>query len=350
MKKRWKFIKLMGLAGCFLVAQSGASLSADFYQGKTIRLIVGSAPGGGYDTYTRMIARHISRYIPGNPATVVANMEGAGGLIAANFVYKRATADGLTVVVFNNSNIVQKALGDPRINMDFRKFGWIGAPSVGAPMCMIMAFTGLKTLEDVLKTNKPLKMGANRAGSTGYDLPLILNQALGTKFKVVSGYTGTAKIRLALQSRELDGFCSNWESMRVTARSMLDAEGDMKLIPFVMSGKWEDPEVKHLPLLKDVIKEPRKLAIYNAWAAQMDFQRPLAFPPGVPKDQLELLRKALGDTLKDENLLTEAKKSKLVITYVSGQRTEQLVDEILSMPEDAKKSLAFLVRTGKGTK
>jgi tripartite-type tricarboxylate transporter receptor subunit TctC len=345
MKSSRLWVAAMAVAGCATLAPM--SWAEDFYQGKTLRLVVGSAAGGGYDTYTRMIARHISKYIPGNPATVVENMEGAGGLVSANFIYKRANPDGLTLAVFNNSNIVQKALGDPRINIDFRKLGWIGAPSVGAPMCMVMGFTGLKTLDDVLNAKKPLKMGANRAGTTGYDLPLILNQALGTKFDVISGYTGTSKIRVALQSRELDGFCSNWESMRVTARALLDAKGDDKLIPFIINEKWDDKEVKDLPLFKDVIKDPKKFAVYKAWADQMDFQRPLALPPKTPSDRLGVLRKALADVLQDQTLLAEAKKTKLTITYVSGEKTAKLVDEILSMPAEAKKSLTFLVRSGK---
>lgn len=155
----------------------------DFYKGKTIRFIVGQAAGGGYDTYVRTIARHISKHIPGNPSTIVENMEGAGSLISANYVTKQASRDGLTVIIFNNSLIVQKAIGDPRINIDFRKLGWIGAPSVGVPVCMVMGFTGLKTLDDVLKSKTPLKAGATRAGSAGYDLPLILNKAIGTKLR-----------------------------------------------------------------------------------------------------------------------------------------------------------------------
>ncbi|MGE5304816.1 MAG: Bug family tripartite tricarboxylate transporter substrate binding protein, partial [Alphaproteobacteria bacterium] len=340
-----QFITVSLLAAGFLVAEPHPAMSAEFYQGKTIRFVVGSAPGGGYDTYTRLIARHIGHYIAGSPAIVVENMPGAGGLVAANFIYKRAEPDGLTVAVFNNSNIVQKALGDPRINIAFDKLGWIGAPSVGAPMCMVMGFTGLKSLDDVLHSKKPLKMGANRAGTTGYDLPLILNKTIGTDFEVISGYSGTSKIRVALQAHEVDGFCSNWESMRVTARSMLDAKGDQKLIPFVMSQRWEDPEVKDLPLLKDVIKDPKKFAIYKAWANQMEFQRPLSVPPGTPAGRLEILRKAFADVLKDQALLKEAKKSKLVITYVSGADTAKLVGEILSMPADAKESLSFLVRS-----
>jgi tripartite-type tricarboxylate transporter receptor subunit TctC len=209
---------------------------------------------------------------------------------------------------------------------------------------MVMGFTGLKTLDDVLKNKKPLKVGATRAGSTGYDLPLILNKTMGTNFEVVSGYTGTATTRVALQSRELQAFCSQWESMRVTARAMLDAPGDDKLIPFIMSEKWEDPEVKDLPLFKDVIKDPKQYAIYRGWASQMDFQRPFSVPPGTPKERIAILRKGLANALKDPALLKEANKSKLVITSVSGEKTEKLVDEILSMPADVKESLSFLVR------
>jgi tripartite-type tricarboxylate transporter receptor subunit TctC len=327
-----------------LTFASSAAYAEDFYKGKTIRFVVGVAAGGGYDTYARAVARHISNHIPGKPATVVENMTGAGGLVAANYLYKQAKSDGLTIAMFNNSLVLQKGLGDPRIGIDFRKLGWIGAPSVGAPMCMVMGFTGLKTLDDVLKNKKPLKVGATRAGSTGYDLPLILNKTMGTNFEVVSGYTGTATTRVALQSRELQAFCSQWESMRVTARAMLDAPGDDKLIPFIISERWEDPEVKDLPLFKDVIKDPKKYAIYRGWASQMDFQRPFSVSPGTPKERIAILRKGLANALKDPALLKEANKSKLVITSVSGEKTEKLVDEILSMPADVKENLAFLVR------
>jgi tripartite-type tricarboxylate transporter receptor subunit TctC len=329
----------------FAILAAGADARAeDFYKGKTIRFIVGQAAGGGYDTYVRMIARHISKHIPGNPATAVENMEGAGSLISANYVYKQASHDGLTVVIFNNSLVLQNALGDPRIRIDFRKLGWVGAPSVGVPVCMVMGFTGLKTLDDVLKSKKPLKAGATRAGSAGYDMPLILNKTLGTNFDVVSGFTGTATTRVALQKREINAFCSQWESMRVTARAMLDAPGDDQLSPLILSEHWEDPEVKNLPLFKDAIKDPKKYAIFRAWASQMDFQRPLTVAPGTPKERLAILRTGLAEALKDPELLAEAKKSKLVITPVSGEKTEKLVDEILTMSPEAKTSLAFLVR------
>lgn len=331
-----------------LVASTSTSLlAAEFYKGKTIRFIVGASPGGGYDTYTRLISRYFGKHIPGNPATLVQNMPGAGMLIAANYIYKKAKPDGLTIGLFNNALIVQKGLGDPLIKIDFRKMGWVGAPTVGEPVCFVMGFTGLKTLDDVLNYKGPLLAGSTRAGSTGFDLPVIMNKTMGTHIQTVPGYGGTAPVRVAMQGRELNFFCSQWESMRVTARSMLDAEGDLKLIPFITHHHLQDPEVKGLPLFRDVIKGKENLAIYNAWMAQMDFQRPYSVPPGTPKDRLETLRRALKETLEDPELLEEAKKAKLVVTYVSGERVAELVDEILSFPPEVKESLSFLVRKKK---
>jgi len=339
--------KIIVVASFFALGLFSTASANDFYQGKTVRFMVFGAPGGGYDTYTRMIARHMGGYIPGNPATVVENMTGAGGLVLANYLYKRAEPDGLTFGTFNNSLIVQKALGDPKIRIDFKKFGWIGAPSIGAPSCMVMGFTGLKTLADVLNYQKPLKVGCTRAGSTGCDLPQIVNKTMGTKFEIVSGYSGTSTTRVALQKRELQAFCSNWESMRVTARSMLEAPGDDKLIPFIISERWEDPEVKDIPTFKEAIKDPKKYAIYEGWAFQMEFQRAFALPPGTPKERLDTLRKAFLETLKDPELLKEAKKANLVITPVSGEKVDELVGKILNMPAEVKEDLSFLVRKPK---
>ena len=328
-----------------VVFAASAAHAEDFYKGKTFRFIVGFSPGGGYDTYTRLIARYFSKYVPGNPTTLVQNMTGAGSLISANYVARRAKPDGLTGAVFNNSLIVQKSLGDKKVTVPFEKLEWVGAPSRGEIVCMMMAFTGKTTLEDVLASKEPIKMGATRAGSTGFDIPTIMNKTMGANFKLITGYRGTATIRLALEGREVDGFCSQWESMRVTARSMLDAEGGQKLVPFIIdSHSYQDPETKDLPLFKDEIKNKEGLQIYNSWASQMAFQRMLALPPGTPKDRLAILRQAYEKTLKDPDLLAEAEKAKLVITYVSGPQVEKLVSEIVNMPPHVKESLSFLVR------
>src|SRR5919109_926993 len=275
----------------------------DFYKGKSIRFIVGYAPGGGYDTYTRALARHIGKFIPGNPATVVENMEGAGSLLAANYMFNKADADGLTVGNFNSGMVTQQALGSRGVRFDARKFGWIGSPVKGFPSCMIMGFTGLRTLDEVIKASAKLKFAGTRAGASGVDLPHLMNALMGTKFKVISGYKGTSETRLAMQRREADGICSGWESMRVTARSMLDAQGDEKLIPFIIHGKLEDPEVKDLPQFTQLIKGEANLKAFKTWANQYDFQRHLVVPPKTPKERMQTLRTALQKTLTDSEFL-----------------------------------------------
>jgi len=326
----------------FVVGASATALGEEFYKGKIIRFIVGTPPGGGYDTYTRAVARHIGTYISGNPTPIVLNMTGAATLTAAHYIYNKAKPDGLSVGVWNSAQVLRQALGDRSVKFKADKFGWIGAPVSGLPTCGIMAFTGLKTLKDVLNSKKPIKIGGTRPGSTTVDLPRILNLTLGTKFDVISGYGGTPRVRIAMQTREVDGACLGWESMRVTARSMLDAKGDDKLIPFITHGDSQDPEVRDLPRLNTIVKG-KDLAIMTAWLQQYNFQRPLMLPPGTPKERLSILRKAFKATLEDPKFLAEAKRSKLIINYVSGEEIEKSVDQILWISPNTKKSLQFLV-------
>ena len=325
-----------------LVANYQPVLAQDFYKDKTIRFIVGQAAGGGYDTYTRVIARHISKHIPGNPIAVVENMTGAGSLVAANYVYGNAKPDGLTVANWNSAFVLNQALGDPNVQFDARKFGWIGAPSKGIPVCVVMGFAGVKTFEDILKSGKTLKMGGTAPGSHSVDLPLMLNKMLGTKFSVVSGYQGTAQVRLAMQRREVDGDCTNWESVIATRRDLLDAKGDDRLIPFLIHTRLDDPEVRNLPLFTNVLKDEINVATYKAYMAQMEYQRPLTITPGTPKERLEILRRAFKTTLADPEFQAQANKSKLDITYVSGEEIDRIVAEVLSISPRVKDNLQFL--------
>ena len=347
MNKRFCRLMTVVISFVFVAAASRTALGEEFYKGKNIRFVVGYSPGGGYDTYTRAIARHIGKYIPGNPTPIVQNMTGGGSLISANYTFNRAKPDGLTVGVFGSGLILQQALGDSKTKFTGAKFGWIGAPVKGIPACAIMGFTGLKSLKDILNSKKPVKIGATRAGSTTNDLPTILNKTLGTKFKVISGYKGSGPIRLAMQKKEVDGVCFTWESMRVTARAMLDAKGDEKLIPFLIQGEVQDAEVKDLPQITDLIKGKDKLAIFRAWLAPYEFMRPLALPPGTPKARQDTLRRALKKTIEDPAFLAEAKKSRLMIRYVSGEEIEKHVAQIAATPAKAKEGLQFLVRKKK---
>lgn len=339
------FVKL-GLCLALIVGTSAASFGEEFYKGKVIRFVVGFSPGGGYDTYVRAIARHMHKHIPGDPTVVVQNMPGAGGLVAANYMYRKARPNGLSVWIWNSVIVLRQALGDQRVKIDAKKVEWIGSPSKDTPTCAVMGFTGLKTLSDVMSTKQRIKIGGVRQGTAPDDMPKILNKILGTKFDVITGYRGTAGIRLAMRRKEVDGACWGWESMRVTARSMLDAKGDDKLIPFILSRRLSDPEVRDLPVIPEVIKSKEHLAMFKAWAAPFQFHRPFAVPFGTSKELLTVLRKAFKATLQDPEFLSEAKKSRLVTTYVSPEEVEQRVDRILSMPAKARESLQFLVRTG----
>jgi len=321
--------------------------SADFYAGKTIRVAVGFSAGGGYDTYARAVARHIGKHIPGNPTLVVDNMDGAGSLIAANYTYNKAERDGSFIGVWNSAFVLYQALGDKAVRLDAKKLNWIGAPIKGSPGCNIMGHTGLRSMDDVVKSGKRLKMGATRAGSTYNDLPKILNQTVGSKFDVITGYKGTSQITVGMRSKELDGGCWGWESARVTARAMLDAEGDQKLIPIIVHKKWEDKELAGVPLTRDYIKAKAGkdgLELYNAWVNQYEFQRPWVTAPGVPADRVAMLRQAFKATLEDPEFIAEATKTKLEMEYVSADEINGLVKEILDISPKAKQGLQFLVR------
>jgi tripartite-type tricarboxylate transporter receptor subunit TctC len=341
--KSWVLLALVrGVA--LLVLTGPAQLFADdFYKGKTIRFVVGLAPGGGYDLSARTVGRHIGKHIPGNPTIVVENMTGAGSLIAANYTYNSAKPDGLFVGIWNSALVLRQALGDKAMRFDARKYGWIGAPTVGTPHCSIMAHTGMKTLKDVLASTREIKMGSTGPGSTYDDTPKILNQTIGTKFRVVSGYEGTGPILVAMRRKEVDGGCWGWESARTTGRALLDAKGDEKLIPFLIHRPQEDPEVKGLPLMPEVIKGADNLSAYNTWVGTFEFQRPFMLPPGTPKERLQTLRKAFADTMKDPEFMAEAKKVKLQITYVTGEEVDKYVDKVLAVTPKAKELLSFLI-------
>jgi tripartite-type tricarboxylate transporter receptor subunit TctC len=331
-----------GLTLSLLLLGIRGATAQDFYKDKMIRFIVGQAAGGGYDIYTRTIAHHIIKHIPGNPAVTVENMTGAGSLVAANYLYNSAKPDGLTVANWNSAFVLSQALGDPNVRFDARKFGWIGAPSKGVPVCLIMGFSGHKTFDEILKSTRPIKMGGTAPGSHSIDLPLMLNKMLGTKFQVVSGYPGTSQTRLALQRREVDGQCTNWESVLSTQRELLDAKGDDKMIPFLVHARLADPELKNVPLFSEALKEEASKNTYKAYMAQMEYQRPLTVAPGTPAERLEILRRAFRATLADPEFMAQANKSKLDITYVSGEEIDKIVGEVLAIPPKVKENLQFL--------
>ena len=305
--------------------EPGRAASADdsFYKGKTIRLIVAFSAGGGYDTYSRTIARHLSKHIPGNPAIVVENMTGAGGIIHANFMYLQAKPDGL--IIGNNAGglFLQQILGAKGIQFDGKKFEYLGVPGSDHVTCGITKASGVTSVEKWFAAKEPVKFGGVGPGGTASDVARTVQAALGLPIKVIDGYKGTADIRLAAESGELAGVCIAWESLKTTWRKAIET-GDVN--PVLQAMPKKHPDLPNVPLAIDYAKtdEARRLLKYGVHDTAV-ITRPYFLAPGTPKARVQLLRKAFADTLKDPELLAEAKKANLEIEYVSGEDVDAIV-------------------------
>ena len=300
-----------------------------FYKGKTIRLVVGTDPGGGFDTYSRAIARHMSRYLPGVPTIVVENMPGAAHLISANYIYKIAKPDGLTIGNFTGTLLLGQVLGRPGIEFDARKFEYIGAPSRDISTCALAKRSGISSLQQWIGSKNVIKIGGIGPGDFTYENPKILEFALGLPVQVVAGYKGTAPIRLAVEGGEVDGVCMDWNSIKATWRKALDS-GDVKVV--VQITPRVHPEMSDVPLASDFAKtaEGQKLIQVGIYDRGTIF-RPYILPPGMPRERVQLLRAAFAETLKDPEFLADAKKSNLVIDSVTGNELEKIALEMFKL-------------------
>ena len=311
------------------ISEQRAHGAAPFYEGKTIRIIVGTSPGGGYDTYTRLIARHFSNHIPGKPAIIVDNMPGAGGLVSANHLFKVAKPDGLTIGHFVGGQFLQQLLGKPGIEFDALKFEYIGVPAQDNFVFGVAKSTGITNIEQWLASKTAVKFGAIAAGDGTYDIPKVAEVALGLPIQVVSGYKGTAPIRLAFNSGEVGGLSNSWQSFRSTWRKELD---DGELLILLQVSAQPHPDLSKVPSAMNIAKtdEARKLiqAVAQAHGAAV---RPYVLPPGTPKDRVEILRSAFMETIKDPELLKEAAKANLEINPGSGEELERNVKELLRL-------------------
>ena len=301
-----------------------------FYKGKTIRLIVGLAPGGGYDLYSRVIARHIGKHIPGTPTIVVENMTGAGSVIAANHMYKAARPDGLTIGDILGGLFLQQLLGNPAIEFDGRKFEYIGVPTQDHFLIGLSKATGITSFENWMASKKPVKLGGVTPGGATDDVPKVLEATLGLPIKVVTGYKGTGPIRLAFDSGEVDGVCNAWESFKSTWRKQVES-GEVVIV--LQATVKAHPEIPNVPVAFDFLKteEARKL-FQVVVRVHGPSTRPYFLPPGTPKERVQILRKAYMDTMKDVDFVADAKKANLDLNPDDGLGLERNVKEIFSLP------------------
>ncbi|MGH7770532.1 MAG: Bug family tripartite tricarboxylate transporter substrate binding protein [Candidatus Binatia bacterium] len=306
------------------LAPAFAASVEEFYKGKTIQFIVGGSAGGGYDTYTRLIARHISQYIPGKPSTVVQNMPGAGMLIAANHVFNSAPRDGTVVGHWSGPLILQHLMGNPAVQFEGRKFGWLGMPTADSLVCVTTARSGIKTAEDWRKAKTPVKLGAIGPGTSGTDDTKLLAAATGFPLQLIEGFKGTAEIRLAAETGELDGTCAfGWQSAKVTWANALQA-GQAHVVLQTMSEPH--PELKGVPLAVDYAKTDEGKKLLRIASDLYGKQRLYSLPPQVPAERVQTLQKAFISALKDPQLLAEAEKAKLEIDPVDGPGIQKMVN------------------------
>ena len=327
-----------------LGALSGVGTAQEpFYKGKVVRIVVGFSAGGGFDAYSRTIARHLGRHLPGNPTIVVDNMPGAGSLISANYLYKIAKPDGLTIGHFIGGLLLGQVLGQKGIEFDARKFEYIGAPTVDHVVCATTKASGITSLEKWTAAAAPVKLGGVAPGtSTPDNGTRALKAALGLPTQLVTGYKGTAEIRLAAEGGEVAGACWGWGSVRSTWRKGLDA-GEVQVILQAAPRPHRDlPNVPNAIALART-EEARRL-IEVAIHSDNQVVRAYTLPPATPKDRVQTLRKAFQETLRDPAFLADAERTKLEVDPVTGEDIERIVDGFFKLdPAIVAKLRAVLV-------
>ena len=319
----------IGTALFLMTHSSTVSGQELFYKGKTIRLIVGLAPGGGFDTYSRVIARHMGKYIPGNPTTVVENMPGAASLLAANYVYKVAKPDGLTIGNFIGGLSFQQLLGLPGVEFDAPKFEFLGVPAQDNFMIGVAKSTGITSVEQWRASGTVIKIGGVAPGGGTDDIPKVLKATLGLPLQLVSGYKGTGPVRLAFNAGEVQGACNSWESFKSTWRAEMD-RGDVVLL--IQANLKPHPEVPNVPWAVELAKsdDAKKMLLTSARVNGV-LNRFYALPPGTPKDRVGILRKAFMETMKDPEFLADTQKAKLDLDPIDGAEIEKQVRELFKL-------------------
>ena len=321
------------------IAMANAQGPAAFYQGKSIELDIGYSVGGGYDLYARLVARHLGRHIPGNPAIVPKNMEGAGSLRLANYLYAAAPRDGTVIGATSRGAAFDPLLNEKGAQFDASKFSWIGSANNEVSVCVALTTSGIASFNDVL--TKPLTIGSTGVGDDTYQFPALMNAVLGAKFKIVTGYPGGNDVSLALERGEVQGRCGwSWSSVVATR---LDWVTSKKMIVLVQMSLSKHPDLPDVPLVMDLARTNEERQIFKLIFARQVMGRPFVAPPGVPADRVATLRQAFAETMTDKAFLDDAAQGKFEINPVGGEQLEALVKEIYQTPPEVTKKTAAIL-------
>jgi tripartite-type tricarboxylate transporter receptor subunit TctC len=319
---------------------ASAQSPADFYKGKTLDFYIGYSVGGGYDLYARVIGRHLGKHIPGNPTVVMKNMEGAGSLRLANWMFRVAPKDGSVIATIGRGTGFDPILGQKGAQFDGTKFTWIGSANNEVSVCVAWnATSGITKFEDLF--TKEMTVGGTSMSADTDQFPRILNGVLGTKMKIVSGYPGGNDVVLAMERGEVQGRCGwSWSSVISTHKAWLD---EKKMTVLAQLALQKHPDLPDVPLITELAKTDEQKQILRLIFARQVMGRPYLAPPGIPADRAAVLRQAFMETMQDKDFLADAEKAQLEINPVSGEELQKLVTEVYATPpEIAKKAAAIL--------
>ncbi len=330
----------------FLGWVSSAAAQTPFYQGKTITIIVAAKAGDVYDLYPRLLAEFLPKHIPGSPNIIVQNVAGAAGLIGTNQLYNTAKPDGLTLGATYPALYFEQLVGRPEVKFDWAKIIWIGSPVSSNSLMYMRADTPYKTIEDVRTATTPPKCGATGVTSSAYYMPKLLEEAIGTKFEIVSGYVSGSDIDLAVERGEV--ICRAFTINAYFAREPFITWRKKNFVRVLyQTGSRRDARLKDVPLLNDLMDKyktsetTRRLA--NVVSASDEFGRPIIFPPGVPADRVKIMRDAFEKTIKDPALLAEAEKRRLDIDPARGEELDKLAKEVMTAPPEIVERVKKLI-------
>jgi tripartite-type tricarboxylate transporter receptor subunit TctC len=320
----------MSLALAVLASLPPPSLAQeDFFRGKTLTFSTFTPPGGSYDTYLRLLTRHIGKHIPGNPSAIVMNQPGAGGLMAVNYAGRIAPQDGTFLTLVGVGLFMQEATGLPGLQLSLKDFNWVGNFSTVNNVFAVWSTSKIKSVEDARQM--PSLMGSVGAGSIDAQLPAAVNALIGTKFKVVHGYAGSPAVILAMKRGEVDGKVNGWPSFKVEVPAV--ERQDLRVI--LQLGLMKDPDLGDVPLLMDLVKgDARKEAMVRFITLSLAPSRPLALPPNVPKERIDLLRRAFDRTMEDPAFLADAGRTGFDIAPMTGEAVQDAVTQMMSTPKD----------------
>ncbi|MEA2906466.1 MAG: hypothetical protein QOI12_3853 [Alphaproteobacteria bacterium] len=303
---------------------------ADFYKGKSATLYLGYPPGGAYDIYARLIARYLARHMPGNPQFIVRHKPGAASLNLVNELYTVMPRDGSVIGMFARSVALNRLLGREGTNFDPVAFNWIGSANNEVSVCGVWHGVGVRSIEDFL--SRPLVFAANAPGAESDVYPNMLNNLLGTKFKVVAGYPGVNDLTLALERGEADARCGwSWGALKAAKPDWIR---DKKLYIAVQFATRKHPELPAVPLVPELARTDRERAAFELILTQQVMGRPFAAPPNVPAERVAALRRAFVRTMQDPEFLVEADKLQLEIAPVEGEALQAMVEGMFkSLPD-----------------